>query len=489
MSTEAALTTVKTPKVFISYSWTTPEHEAWVVSLAERLVQDGVDVVLDKWDLKEGQDKYAFMEKMVTDKDISKVLVVCDQLYADKADGRQGGVGTESQIISKSVYDKVDQEKFVPLITECNEDGKAYVPTFFGGRIHIDFSSEEKLNENYEQLLRSIYNRPLHKKPTLGKPPLHIFDDTKIVTTTFSRLQMFKDAVTKDKNHLTQGLLRDYFSSYNDALEQFRITDITGELLDEVVMKSITDCLPYQNEFVDLSLFLAQYTSDEKLYEEVMRFFEGLMPYTGWPTGVNQWNEIFADNYKFIIYELFLYFVAALIKNERFEQVRLLTDHHYYEPANRFRSEGRLGTFAEFNYYIETLDKVRNTRLNSNRLSMTTEVIKERAHHKQLNFETLMQADMVLFLNSILSTSSTQSRVWYPSTLVYAQYRGKFDLFARATSTKYFNKIKTLFGVSSKQDLVTRYQEAANRGVLKRQPGLSDVSYEMLINLEQLDTM
>ena len=49
----------RVPKIFISYSWSSD----WlVVPLAERLVSHGIDVVLDKWDLKEGQDKYAFME-------------------------------------------------------------------------------------------------------------------------------------------------------------------------------------------------------------------------------------------------------------------------------------------------------------------------------------------------------------------------------------------------------------------------------------------
>ena len=44
----------KTPKVFISYSWSSDEL---VLDLAKRLVAHGVDVVLDKWDLKEGNDK------------------------------------------------------------------------------------------------------------------------------------------------------------------------------------------------------------------------------------------------------------------------------------------------------------------------------------------------------------------------------------------------------------------------------------------------
>ena len=37
------------PKVFISYSWSSASN---TVSLAERLSSDGVDVILDKWELK-----------------------------------------------------------------------------------------------------------------------------------------------------------------------------------------------------------------------------------------------------------------------------------------------------------------------------------------------------------------------------------------------------------------------------------------------------
>ena len=48
------------PKIFISYAWGSSDL---VLELAQRLVSHGVDVVLDKWDLKEGQDKYAFMER------------------------------------------------------------------------------------------------------------------------------------------------------------------------------------------------------------------------------------------------------------------------------------------------------------------------------------------------------------------------------------------------------------------------------------------
>jgi TIR domain len=93
------------PKVFISYSWTSEQHQNSVREIAERLLSDGVGIVMDVFDLREGDDKYAFMERMVTDPAVTHVLVFCDKAYAEKANTRKpGGVATESQILSKEVY-------------------------------------------------------------------------------------------------------------------------------------------------------------------------------------------------------------------------------------------------------------------------------------------------------------------------------------------------------------------------------------------------
>jgi len=37
------------------------------MEIATRLRTNGIDVILDRWDLQGGQDKYAFMEQMVKD--------------------------------------------------------------------------------------------------------------------------------------------------------------------------------------------------------------------------------------------------------------------------------------------------------------------------------------------------------------------------------------------------------------------------------------
>lgn len=145
------------PRAFISYSWSSPAHEKWVLSLAEDLRAAGVDAILDKWDLREGHDAVAFMEKMVTDTSIGKVIIVADKVYAEKTDARRGGVGTEAQIISSQIYKSQDQSKFVAVVRELDDDDIAYVPTYYKSRIHIDMSEDDRYSEKFEQLLRWVF--------------------------------------------------------------------------------------------------------------------------------------------------------------------------------------------------------------------------------------------------------------------------------------------------------------------------------------------
>ena len=43
------------PKVFISYSWA--QNKERVLDPADRLLSDGVEVIIDEYDFKEGNDK------------------------------------------------------------------------------------------------------------------------------------------------------------------------------------------------------------------------------------------------------------------------------------------------------------------------------------------------------------------------------------------------------------------------------------------------
>ena len=205
------------PKVFISYSWTSPEHQARVRAWAERLIADGIDVVFDLYDLKEGDDKFAFMERMVTDDTVSHVLAFCDKAYAEKADAREAGVGTESQIISKEIYARVTETKVIPVACELDEKGTPYLPAFFQSRIFVDFSSLEAENNNWEHLVRRLYGKPLYQRPSIGTPPAYITEDAALpLTVARSKYSTLQQAV-----HRQHPAVPAYRSDFLDACFEF----------------------------------------------------------------------------------------------------------------------------------------------------------------------------------------------------------------------------------------------------------------------------
>lgn len=176
------------PKVFISYSWSSPEHEQRVLNIAKELVDNGVDAIIDKWSLREGDDADVFMERMVSDPEIQKVLIVCDKMYSEKSDKRTGGAGTEAQIISRKIYEQTDEGKFVVAAFELNEEtGKPYLPIYYGSRMYIDFTDPNKYATKFEELIRWIFNKPLYLKPQLGRIPDYILSDNKKNIRNYSR--------------------------------------------------------------------------------------------------------------------------------------------------------------------------------------------------------------------------------------------------------------------------------------------------------------
>jgi hypothetical protein len=145
-------------KIFISYSWSSNDYVDRVRELAEELASHGMDVE------REGDDKYHYMEMMVNDKSIDKVIVLLDEAYQRKADDRDGGVGTEATIMTPEIYADVvkkrGKQKFIPVIMERDlETGKEFVPAFLKGRKYIDLTDADHYSEKFEELVRAIHEK------------------------------------------------------------------------------------------------------------------------------------------------------------------------------------------------------------------------------------------------------------------------------------------------------------------------------------------
>jgi hypothetical protein len=437
-----------TPKLFISYSWSNAEHEQWVISLATELCESGVDVILDKWDLKEGHDAVAFMEQMVTNPEIKKVAIICDEKYADKADGRAGGVGTETQIISREVYENQAQEKFVAVVCEKDAKGKPFLPTYYKSRIYIDLTEEDRYPDNFERLLRWIFDKPLYVKPELGSKPAFLAEGEH---TTLGTTAIFKRCVDALKNHKTHaaGAFEEYSNTFSTNLERFRLSKPDGEF-DDAVIKSIEEFLPYRNEAIQVFIAVAQYAPNEELTQKLHRLFENLIPYMNRPTNVSQWSEWDFDNFKFIVHELFLYALAILLKHERIDQANYLLQQQYYIPGNSEYGRNVMVSFFAFREYMRSLEH-RNQRLNLRRLSIRADLLKERCTGTGIDFRYLQQADFIAFMRQEVETKDDYNR-WWPETLLYRGH-GPFEIFARSVSKSYFEKAKSLLAIETPKDL------------------------------------
>ena len=444
---------IQSPKLFISYSWSSPEYENRVVTLAEELVKNGVDVTLDKWDLKEGHDTHKFMEQAVSDPEIKKVAIFCDKSYAEKADARAGGVGKETYLISSEIYSRHDQNKFVAVILEKNDDGTPPVPTYYKGRIYIDLCEPDTESENFERLIRWIFDRPLYIKPQIGAVPSFLTDDNRAQSGTGATFRRCLDAIRNNKS-FAYSSFDDYCRKFVDDLALFKIEKVDGKHLDDLVVESIEKLTPYRDEAAKIFIAVSQCNDSAKFVSRIHKLFEETLKYSKPNKSIGSWGKTDFDNYKFFINELFLYAVAIFIKQEKFEYAAYLFSTPYYFPEYAYaRDDDVMQSHASFNEYPESLEH-RNNRLSLRKLSIRAEMIKERCNIREITFTDLQQADLISYARHKIHPEAGYFR-WYPDTLIYIRTHAEvaFEVFAKARSNKYFENIKTLLSITEKSEI------------------------------------
>lgn len=150
------------PKVFVSYSYDSPDHKSWVGNFASKIREYGIDVTYDRWEILAGDDLPAFMERQLLSADF--VIVVCTKTYCEKANAGVGGVGYEKMILTADLMSKIETRKIIPVMRNNPE---FIAPTFIRTKLWIDFSDGCEQRHSLRMLLDSLGVSP-SKKPPLG---------------------------------------------------------------------------------------------------------------------------------------------------------------------------------------------------------------------------------------------------------------------------------------------------------------------------------
>ncbi|ELY4158742.1 TIR domain-containing protein [Cronobacter turicensis] len=475
----------KKPKVFISYCWNGQERQDKIVELTERLAADGVESIVDIYDLKEGDDKYHFMEKMVVDETVSHVLIICDKGYALKADGRKAGVGTESLIISQEIYSKASQSKFIPIIFEFNEDGEAYAPVFLKSRIYIDFSSIEKENSNWERLIRLLYGQPELVKPAIGKKPSYLEHEESINTYGIeSKLSSLKEALFSDKKTIPF-LRADFFNTCFSFIDSLRIrnapevNDFPQRVIDDFKKLTIA-----RNALTDWCLLESTINKND-LFDNLTLVIDKLLELSSRPDTLNSYQEFWFHAHKAFAYECLLYIVSSLIKNNLYEATNELITSHYKLPTTSSYGNSQFCGIEEFYYHSDYLqEKLSPPGRTLN--SAMAELFKTNANRTDITFHDIMQSDLIITMFSLIDPK----KYWFPQTLFYAQYSYRFPFFTRAATHKGFEKLLLLSGMNTKEQLIAKISEGINvKGTRGWSGGVRGLSYKDMLNVDNWDTL
>src|SRR5271157_2969394 len=158
---------LESPRLFISYSHDSREHQDRVRHLADQLRSDGIDAWIDQYAPAPAEGWPVWMEKQIQKADF--VLLVCTDTYLRRVErreepGKGRGVLWETTLIYNSLYlEDSHVQRFIPVLVA---DGQAcLIPLPLRGSTHYRVDTQE----GYEDLYRHLTSQPRHEVPALGK--------------------------------------------------------------------------------------------------------------------------------------------------------------------------------------------------------------------------------------------------------------------------------------------------------------------------------
>ena len=254
-------------------------------------------------------------------------------------------------------------------------------------------------------------------------------------------------------------LIRSYLNNILDTLDRFLITNTTWSNIDEDVIQKIAEMEDIRDSFIDLTDLVFKFDLDVNL-EIFKEFFEKLI---GYPNKVkkslNTFNELQFDHFLFITHELFLYMIAVLLKYTLYNHINYFISENYF--CEWFYEQIDPISFTWIRHYIRSLDEINNSKLESKRISVTADTIKERAIRHDINFDDLRNADIVLYTFGSLFYNTWR----WPILSIFWGHNHRINilLFQKLSSQIFFDKVKNIFRVKNIAEFKELLSEAQER--------------------------
>lgn len=191
-------------KVFISYSHDSDEHCERVLALSNQLIKDGLDCILDQYEMSPPEGWPMWMANQIRESDF--VLIICTENYYRRTTNQEKpekglGVKYESVLTFKDIYDNDSKStRFIPVLFRPG-DAK-YRPDPLKGATYYCIDSED----GYKNLYRSLTDQSLVdairselKNPYKYKGPLDPVKDELVCVPRNAYLKQVLEGIEREE--------------------------------------------------------------------------------------------------------------------------------------------------------------------------------------------------------------------------------------------------------------------------------------------------
>lgn len=254
---------------------------------------------------------------------------------------------------------------------------------------------------------------------------------------------------------------RDFMRATVTALDAIR-ADCGATLSDEALIEGLDRSAGPVAAFAEVAECAARHSNREAAMAVFRAFEEILRRYRHPPDKAGSYHETDFDFFRFVGHELFVMFIACLMRNEQWSIIAEVLD----EPLTIDTRQGRqTRTFTALSRHLGLLDQ-RNQRLNLRRVSLHGDLLKSRHEGRPLDavpFYDFVEADWFLYLRTEVKGDATATDIgtdlWRPWSCVYAQSHDTPNFIVRMERRKTAEQLLPALGVLDLSIFKARYTE------------------------------
>jgi predicted CopG family antitoxin len=250
----------------------------------------------------------------------------------------------------------------------------------------------------------------------------------------------------------------DFLERIFKDLEQTKPDFSKFEEIDDAIVDQIQRGLQISYDFISAGLLAAKYDNLEVI-KTIYNYFGNFLKLYEPPTA-STYRPIDYDGFKFLTYEMFVSFIAGLIKYERWEAIdNVLSEDLFVDKVY----DSSYKSFVRVSESMQSLDEIRNKRLLLKRVSVVADFIKSRFSESKLSklvtFKEFVEADYFLFVRSVCNLENTNDfyNIWYPQSFVYLNWVPRYIVMAE--SKAFLDKLSKAIGFDNNKDFIIKLRE------------------------------